>query len=89
MTSTADTSRGTQLTALRPRERRAVAAWVKSHRVHCPRCHSRSFDVGDALYLGFLFVNAELDEWVVALTCRNPHCPAPRTGVKLREQDFR
>lgn len=89
MTSTANTSRGTQLTELTPEERWHVAAWVRSNRVHCPRCGQRTFEVGDALYLGFLFVNAELDEWVVALTCTNPACPAPRTGVKLREHDFR
>jgi hypothetical protein len=40
------------------------------------------------LYLGFLFAAADLDEHMVALTCENPACPAPRTGVRMRRRDF-
>ena len=56
--------------------------------VRCSGCGRRAFFVGDALYLGFLFENAEQDEYMVGLVCRNRWCPAPRTGVRLRASEF-
>ena len=61
---------------------------VRMRGVRCSGCGRRSFSVGDALYLGFLFENAEQDEYMVGLVCRNRLCPAPRTGVRLRASEF-
>ncbi len=55
---------------------------------HCERCGGTDFAVGHALYLGFLFHNEGDDAYMVALTCRNPDCPKPRTGIVLPENDF-
>jgi hypothetical protein len=54
----------------------------------CPTCGSTAFEVGDSLYLGFLFLSEDLDNYMVALTCQNPDCGSPRTGIRLREADF-
>lgn len=55
---------------------------------HCEACDATDFAVGDALYLGFLFLNEESDAYLVALTCRNPDCPKPRTAIRLSDKDF-
>ena len=54
----------------------------------CPTCGSTAFEVGDSLYLGFLFLSEYHDNHMVALTCKNPDCGSPRTGIRLREADF-
>ncbi len=46
------------------------------------------FDVGHALYLGYLFLDEDDDAYMVALTCRNRDCPKPRTAIRLAEKDF-
>lgn len=55
---------------------------------HCEACGATDFAVGDALYLGYLFLNEDADAYMVALTCRNPDCPKPRTAITLRATDF-
>ncbi|OBH52549.1 hypothetical protein [Mycobacterium sp. E2479] len=55
---------------------------------HCEACGATDFAVGDALYLGFLFLNEDVDAYMVALTCRNPDCPKPRTAITLRDMEF-
>jgi hypothetical protein len=55
---------------------------------HCDGCCGTHFTVGDALYLGFLFLDEDQDAYLVALTCRNPNCPLPRTAIRLRDKDF-
>lgn len=55
---------------------------------HCEACGATDFAVGGALYLGFLFLNEDADAYMVALTCRNPDCPKPRTAIRLRDIDF-
>ncbi|WP_406814709.1 hypothetical protein [Mycobacterium sp. M23085] len=55
---------------------------------HCEACGATDFAVGDALYLGYLFLNEDADAYMVALTCHNPDCPKPRTAIRLRDQDF-
>lgn len=55
---------------------------------HCEACGATDFAVGDALYLGFLFLNEDADAYMVALTCRNPDCSKPRTAIRLRDIDF-
>jgi hypothetical protein len=78
-----------ELQVLSDGERRRVAARARARGTRCDACRHAGFDVGDALYLGFLFMAAEQDEYMVALTCRNPRCPAPRTGIRLRAGEFR
>ena len=54
----------------------------------CGSCGSTDFEVGDSLYLGFLFLSEDYDDHMVALTCKNPDCGRPRTGIRLHEADF-
>lgn len=55
---------------------------------HCEACGAMDFAVGDALYLGYLFLNEDADAYMVALTCRNADCPKPRTAIRLRDTEF-
>ena len=55
---------------------------------HCEACGATDFAVGDAMLMGFLFLDEDADTYMVALTCRNPDCPKPRTGIKLCGKDF-
>ncbi len=70
----------------------AARARVLEHIVakggHCDACGGTDFDVGAALYLDFLFLDEHRDAYLIALTCRNPDCPVPRTGIRLRGKDF-
>lgn len=68
--------------------RQRVAKLVAVKGGHCDSCGGTEFEVGHALYLGFLFLDEDSDAYMVALTCRNPHCGQPRTGIRLREKDF-
>jgi hypothetical protein len=77
-----------ELIALVPAERQQVLEQVVAKGGHCEGCGGTDFEVGHALYLGFLFLDEDLDAYMVALTCRNPECPKPRTGIRLREKDF-
>ncbi|GBE65872.1 hypothetical protein MFM001_23340 [Mycobacterium sp. MFM001] len=77
-----------ELIRLEPVECDKVLAQLNAKGGHCEACGATEFDVGDALYLGFLFLDEDDDAYMVALTCRNPDCPKPRTGIKLREKDF-
>ncbi|MFI7193758.1 hypothetical protein ACIBQ0_28865 [Nocardia nova] len=69
---------------LTERQRDRVLAYLDRRRAHCPACGATDFRVGDALYLGFLFLDEELDSYMVALTCANPACPVPHTGIRMR-----
>lgn len=77
-----------ELIELNSAARHRVQENVAAKRGHCERCGGTDFDVGHALYLGFLFLNEDDDAYMVALTCRNPDCPTPRTGIVLPEKDF-
>lgn len=55
---------------------------------YCESCGEKNFDVGHALYLGFLFLDEDSDAYMVALICRNAECAEPRTGIVLPEKDF-
>ncbi|MGV0749437.1 hypothetical protein [Mycolicibacter minnesotensis] len=55
---------------------------------YCATCGGTDFAVGQALYLGFLFLDEDDDAYLVALTCRNPSCPQPRTAIRLRHKEF-
>ena len=68
--------------------RHRVLEQVTAKGGHCEACGATDFAVGDALYLGYLFLNEDADAYMVALTCRNPDCPKPRTAIRLRDTDF-
>ena len=69
-------------------EKRRVLAKVRQRGLRCGSCGSDGFEVGEALYLGFLFLDEDTDAYMVALTCREPDCATPRTGIKLHESEF-
>jgi hypothetical protein len=77
-----------ELIDLTPADRDRVAALVAAKGGHCEGCGATEFDIGHALYLGYLFLDEDDDAYMVALTCRNPDCPQPHTGIRLREEDF-
>lgn len=55
---------------------------------HCQACGATEFAIGDAMIMGFLFLDEDADAYLVALTCGNPECPKPRTGIRLRGKEF-
>ncbi|HTX97881.1 MAG TPA: hypothetical protein VME67_25410 [Mycobacterium sp.] len=65
-----------------------VQQYISAKGGHCEHCGATGFDVGHGMYLGFLFLNEDDDAYMVALTCRNPECPMPRTGIVLPEKEF-
>ena len=75
-------------TKLNDAQKRTVLDRVQGRGFACPACGSTAFEVGDSLYLGFLFLSEDLDDHMVALTCKNPDCGTPRTGIRLHEADF-
>lgn len=75
-------------TELTEAQKRSVYKLVRERNFTCGSCSSESFQVGHALYLGFLFLSEDQDAYMVALTCKGPDCGAPRTGIKLREAEF-
>ena len=77
-----------ELIGLEPAERECVLQQVAAKGGHCEGCGGTDFDVGHALYLGYLFLDENDDAYMVALTCRNHDCPKPRSGIRLREKDF-
>jgi hypothetical protein len=77
-----------ELFALDPASRERVLELVAAKGGYCEFCGEKNFDVGHALYLGFLFLDEDYDAYMVALTCQNPDCVKPRTGIVLPEKDF-
>jgi hypothetical protein len=77
-----------ELTALDAAARQRVSEQIAAKGGHCECCGATEFDVGDALFLGFLFLDEDNDAYMIALTCRNPDCAKPRTGIVLSEKDF-
>jgi hypothetical protein len=77
-----------ELIDLNSAARQRVLENVSAKGGHCEQCGGTDFDVGHALYLGYLFLNEDDDAYMVALTCRNGDCPKPRTGIILCENDF-
>ena len=74
--------------ALDEDQKRRVLEKVRERGFTCASCGSGDFEAGEALYLGFLFLSEDEDAYMVALTCENPGCEAPRTGIRLHEADF-
>jgi hypothetical protein len=75
-------------TRLDETQKRRVLEKIREKGFTCENCGSDDFEVGDSLYLGFLFLSEDYDDHMVALTCKNPDCGAPRTGIRMREADF-
>ena len=69
-------------------ERERVLELVVVKGGHCAGCGAKDFAVGHALYHGFLFLDEDDDAFMVAFTCRNADCPAPRTGIVLAANEF-
>jgi hypothetical protein len=69
-------------------QKRRVLGKVRERGFTCNGCGQDEFEVGDSLYLGFLFLSEDHDDHMVALTCKNPDCVVPRTGIRLHEADF-
>jgi hypothetical protein len=86
-TGTTDATRP-ELTVLTGEQGDRVLKQVRRRRGSCRHCGGDKFDVGDALYLGFLFLSEDSDAYMVALTCVNPECPAPHTGIRLPAGQF-
>jgi hypothetical protein len=76
-----------ELISLVPVDRDRVVEQVAAKGGHCENCDGTDFEVGHALYLGFLFLDEDIDAYMVALTCRNPEC-GRHTGIRLREKEF-
>jgi hypothetical protein len=75
-------------TPLDETQKRRVLEKVRESAFTCENCGSTDVEVGDSLYLGFLFLSEDHDDYMVALTCKNTDCGAPRTGIRLHEADF-
>jgi hypothetical protein len=69
-------------------EQQRVLGKVEERGFTCGNCGSGEFGVGEALYVGFLFLSEGRDNYVVAITCTNTDCRTPRTGIKLRGAEF-
>ena len=70
------------------RQKRGVLERVEERGMTCGSCGSGDFEVGEALYLGFLFLDEEHGTYMVALTCQERDCSSPRTGIKLHESEL-
>jgi hypothetical protein len=76
------------ITTLTTEQKKRVLEQVWSRRGSCHCCGGTTFTVGDALYLGYLFLSEDQDAYMVGLCCANPHCSAPHTGVRLSAAQF-
>ncbi|MGV0698021.1 hypothetical protein [Mycolicibacter sinensis] len=85
---TTDTAARPELTDLEAAARERVSDLLRVRGGHCAACGGTEFEVGQALYLGFLFLDEDDDAYLVALDCRNPSCPQPRTAIRLRRKEF-
>lgn len=69
-------------------QKQRVLEKVKERNFTCGSCGSGDFKVGEALEMGFLFLDERHGNYMVALTCANPDCGAPRTGIRLHRLEF-
>jgi hypothetical protein len=77
-----------EITVLTEAQQDRVLRQIRRRRGTCRHCDGDEFLVGDALYLGFLFLSEEQNAYMVGLTCTNPACLAPRTGIRLPAAEF-
>lgn len=73
---------------LNEEQKRRVIEQVGRRGFTCGSCGASDFEVGEALYLGFLFLDDEHGNYMVALTCEKPGCDTPQTGIRLHESEF-
>ena len=76
------------ITTLTTKQKKRALEHVWQHQRRCRYCGNTTFTVGDALYLGYLFLSEDQDAYMVGLSCTNPHCPTPHTGVRLPAAQF-
>ncbi|MFD6327456.1 hypothetical protein ACFWOL_32585 [Streptomyces sp. NPDC058442] len=81
-----------EITPLDEEQRERVRRVLRRRRVACPSCgNRRRWAGGDALHLGFLFLDEDEDEdedaYMIAVTCRRRGCPRARTGVIVHRAD--
>ncbi len=88
MTATADAQSRPELVSLDEAARDRVSELVTVRGGRCAACGGTEFEVGQALYLGFLFLDEDDDAYLVALTCREASCPQPRTAIRLHHKEF-
>lgn len=69
-------------TPLSDQQKRRMLRKVRRRAHRCGGCGGRRFHVGDALYVGFLFLSEERDAYLVALTCARAGCPVPHTAIR-------
>lgn len=86
--STTEPAHRPDITTLTTEQKKRVLEHVWQHQGRCRCCGNTTFTVGDALYLGYLFLSEDQDAYMVGLSCTNPHCPTPRTGVRLPAAQF-
>ena len=77
-----------ELISLDAATRDRVTDLIATQDWHCEACGATKFAIGDALIMGFLFLDEDADAYLVALTCGNPECPKPRAGIRLRGKEF-
>ena len=75
-------------TVLTEQQKRRVLERVEEGGFACGSCGSGDFEVGEALEMGFLFLDEAHRAYMVALTCENPDCENPRTGIRLQRYEF-
>jgi hypothetical protein len=75
-------------TELTEDQKRRILEGVEERKITCASCGSGDFKVGEALGMGFLFLDEEHGTYMVALTCENPGCGSPRTGIRLHLSEF-
>ncbi len=69
-------------------QKRKVLEKVEERNFTCESCGSGDFEVGDALGMGFLFLDEEHGTYMVALTCKGSGCGDPRRGIRLHRSEF-
>ena len=77
-----------ELIGLDSHARERVQEQIAAKGGYCEACGATEFAVGHAMIMGFLFLDEDADSYLVALTCCNPDCPKPRSGIKLCGRDF-
>ncbi|MBP0457131.1 hypothetical protein [Streptomyces montanisoli] len=78
-----------EITPLSEEQRRRAHSVLRRHGAACPGCgNSRRLAIGDALHLGFLFLDEAPDAYMLAVTCPRRSCPARRSGIVLRGGEF-
>ncbi|OBI72914.1 hypothetical protein [Mycobacterium asiaticum] len=68
--------------------RQRVSDQINAKGGYCESCAGTEFTIGRALPLGFLFLNEDHDAYLVALSCRTPGCPKPRTAIALHHDEI-